>query len=185
MSRTRPANDALAQALAPYAAGVPALGEGVRSALALPEGWGICEEATVAEYPVAGFVLRPGEEVFAVYLCTPGRFLLFELAAGGDSLSVALPLARIRRVVESRLGEVVSLTVEIEADRLSLSSSAERLEGPATDAAGAAVEGQRYARSESRGSVLPTVYEMASPAGSPEAAALAGFARSLRNLIGL
>jgi hypothetical protein len=65
---------------------------------------------------VAGVSAFDGDLARCMVLCV-GGFVMLEMTRGGDQLIVALPVWRIKRVVESRVGGVTRVTVELDADR--------------------------------------------------------------------
>lgn len=139
------------------------------------------------EHPVLGFFLRATDDVFSMYALTPGRFLLFEMAANGNTLTVATPISRVRRVVEESIaGEgddsTLVVTVELDADRRVTSTSGEYLEGLLPE-----VEGQVGGRIAGRVSTQSvetfTVYRIQA-SEEDERDALWEFALALRNALG-
>jgi hypothetical protein len=73
-----------------------------------------------ARFPVVAFLLRPMSDVFSAWFLTPGRFIVHERNPGGDTLTVVLPLSRIARVSESDVSGVLTVTVELDADLVSV-----------------------------------------------------------------
>ena len=74
------------------------------------------EIANSEEWPISGFYLQVTDQVFSLYLTTPGRFILAELSTQGDILTVMLPIERITRVVSQLSNGTYTLTIEIDAD---------------------------------------------------------------------
>jgi hypothetical protein len=56
-------------------------------------------------------------EVMTLYLLSAGRFIRHQLARNGMLLTVALPLSRVRRVVEERGAQGATVAIELDADR--------------------------------------------------------------------
>jgi len=72
---------------------------------------------------VTGYWIDPGEQVFAVWVLSPSTLIIHERAMDGQTFTLAIPLSRIRRVVEQRNSQELIFTVEIEADRIALNIS--------------------------------------------------------------
>lgn len=66
---------------------------------------------------VAGVTAIDGEIARSMVLCGSG-FVMMEMARSGEQLVVCLPLFRIKRVTESRIGGVTRVSVELDADRV-------------------------------------------------------------------
>jgi hypothetical protein len=111
------------------------------------------------------------DAVFSTYAITDTGFVLAEMATNGDTLSVWVPLDRIRRVVETRLSGNVALTIEIDADVARLVLETEETGGARGDAEG------YFARTQGRGTVIPAMYEIF---GDVNDTNLAWFGRVLR-----
>jgi hypothetical protein len=156
----------LDSALAQYA-NVPGLAEHVRSACGADPGANIHEQRVVYAY-----VLRMTDIVFSTYVITDTGFVLAEMATNGDTLSVWVPLDRIRRVVETRIGENVTLTVEIDADVARVVLESEETGGARGDDEG------YIARSQARGNIIPAMYEIT---GDVNDTNLVWFGRVLRH----
>lgn len=170
MSRNTSVNRELAASLAPFA-NVPAIMSGVTAAVGADDPTWFDASDT---FPIVGFFLRPNPQVFSVYLVTPGRFILFELTPSGDSLTVTVPLSRVRRVVETVLTGRRQLVVEVAADRSVL-----QLEAGSTG-----LDGTGQAVTATQGVIRPSGYEINANDES-EDAAIARFARALRRSCGL
>jgi hypothetical protein len=65
---------------------------------------------------LGGIAALDGDIARCMVLCE-GGFLLLEVSRSGDQLSVAVPVWRIRRVAESRVGGLSRVQVELDADR--------------------------------------------------------------------
>lgn len=117
MDRVAQCNEELEDELSRRAK-IPGLVAGVRAAVGVEADEELSELSE--EYPVLGFHLSYNAElgITSVYLCTPGRFVFFECAEDGSQFTVAMPLARVRRVEERVLTEQVVLRIEVEADNL-------------------------------------------------------------------
>jgi hypothetical protein len=104
------ANDDLVKLLAGYGS-FPAIAEG----LAIVAG---CEPHRLSDpsHPVLGYLIDAGE-IFTAWMATPTGFNVFELARGGDSLTVTVPWTRVARVVVATENASTTLSVEIAADR--------------------------------------------------------------------
>ena len=68
--------------------------------------------------PVTGYWIDPGQQVFAVWVLTPGSFVMHERSLDSQTFTLAVPIARVRRVVEQFDGQRISVTIEIDADRV-------------------------------------------------------------------
>ena len=66
---------------------------------------------------VAGITAIDGEIARSMVLCG-GGFVMMEISRSGDHLVVCLPLFRIKRVTEMRVGGVTRISVELDADRV-------------------------------------------------------------------
>jgi hypothetical protein len=136
------------------------------------------------DYPVQGYFLRVGE-VFGLYVVTPGRFCIYERNKAHETLSIAVPIERVRRVVSARANDVLRVSLEIEAD-----SAPVRLEGRVLSEPrlvnGVEIPGSRYAESSFVGSIGAVTYDWSGvdEAGSDREDDLKDFARALRNTIG-
>jgi hypothetical protein len=69
-------------------------------------------------YPVYGYWLEPGQQVFMVWLLVADAFVLHERSLDGQALTLSVPRRRIRRVVEQNASRPLRVTVEIDADRV-------------------------------------------------------------------
>jgi hypothetical protein len=65
---------------------------------------------------LGGIAALDGDVARCMVLCE-GGFLLLEVSRSGDQLSIAVPMWRIRRVTETRVGGVSRVQVELDADR--------------------------------------------------------------------
>lgn len=161
MARLSPVNDAFVKHLTRFGneETAPLLWHGIGSALGVTAGSAL----RAAEYPVLGFYVTSSAEAFLAYVLTPGRFIRYEVV-GDRSLTIALPLARISRVVEATGPSDLLLTVELDADALAGVTEA--------------VQGGARSRTER------TVYELT--AGDPESSAMLGtFSVALRSALGM
>lgn len=180
MPRSQNVNDALTVALQPYA-NAEAVLLGITSSLGVPPG----EALNAVEYPVRGFFLRANNEILSFYAVTPGRFVVYEMAANGDSLTLTFPISRVRRVVEESRGGEVTVTVEVDADRRTHQVEGEYLEA---DISGGP-EGQRGGRFQGTHIETFAVYRISAklPQDTEDAAEadqLWDFAIALRNAVG-
>jgi hypothetical protein len=105
---------------------------------------GAVDEALGTAEIVASCVALEGD-VARVFVLGTGAFVLVEVTRTGDRLVVTVPVWRIRRVLEARVGGVTTVTVELDADR-----SVQR-----TDANGTTI-------------VLPAGYDMSAATGLDE-----------------
>lgn len=83
------------------------IGPGVASAL---------ESALGTAVVLAGIAAVDGPVARCMVLCE-GGFVLLELTQTGEQLCITVPTWRIRRVVETRVGGVTKVQVELDADR--------------------------------------------------------------------
>jgi hypothetical protein len=67
-----------------------------------------------------GFFLRVSEAFAQVYVVTRGTFLLAEVTKTGERHIVAVPVGRVRQALESEIGGVHKLVVEIDAGTTTL-----------------------------------------------------------------
>ncbi len=65
---------------------------------------------------LGGIAALDGDVARCMVLCE-GGFLLLEVSRGGEQLCIAVPMWRIRRVAETRVGGVSRVQVELDADR--------------------------------------------------------------------
>lgn len=170
MARHQVVNAVLANAVAELVRG-GAISEahvaGMWAALGVPVG----TAADPREHPVLGFHVTCTDGVFCAYLVTPGRFVRYEVA-GARSLTVALPMHKVSRVVEEADAERVAVTVELDADAVTIAT--EYLEEVTGD-------GQRQA-GRSLGKARRTTYQLV--AASAQSRMLATFSQVLRSTIG-
>jgi hypothetical protein len=59
-------------------------------------------------------------EVMTLYALSSGRFIRHQVARTGVVMTVALPMSRVRRIVEERSPQTVMVAIEIDADRSTL-----------------------------------------------------------------
>jgi hypothetical protein len=115
------------------------------------------EALTEDRAPVLGYYFEQDGVILRMSVVTPGRFIRFEVdTTTKNSLIVAVPVSRIRRVVEEVRDGRVLITVELDADRQVLTLSGESVTGPA--AGDALPEGARAGRWEASGTVGFTRY---------------------------
>ena len=76
------------------------------------------ELADPGRVPVLGYWLDPGPQVFTSWILRPGSFVLHERSLDGQTLTLAVPSSRVRRVVEQTDTVTSSVTIEIDADRV-------------------------------------------------------------------
>ena len=177
--RAQTFNDELVEELEPYRQNVELIA-GITSALGAREGDTLDKE----NFPIAGYFIRANSELFSAYILTPGRFILYELAASGQMLSMTTGVERVRRVVEQYQEGRYTLLIELDADRRITRSDGEGFLEPGLDAEGAEVPGKIYVRIASNSSTLFTGYELLA-ADEDEEDKLRDFAVSLRNALGL
>jgi hypothetical protein len=131
---------------------------------------------TAAELPtVDGFFISYGTEILAVYALSSGRLIRYELSRDGRYLSVCIPLSRVARIAETNENERLSVLVELDADRRSLTVT-----GSLTTAAGTGVEGAGQ-RLNAEAVMLSSAFMLEVPAS--DAARLAAFAQQLRRAL--
>lgn len=129
---------------------------------------------------VLGYLIRPTSALITTWLVTTSGFVVHELAKNGDSLCIAVPLWRIRRVVEQRTGNALTVTVEIDADRVAFDATGafEPSTPSFAGADGAPTPGQ-VGRFEAGGVLRPAFYEAVGDTPALERA-VARFARVMR-----
>jgi len=150
---------------------------GIKSAL----GARADETLSAEAYPVLAYLLIPADELFRSFFLTPKRFIVFEMAATGESLCVVLPLSRVARTSEVRTSEISVLTIELDADIVRSSVVSDSIEVTTQPAEGEqALPGSRSGRIVSSIEQRPASYEIAEAVGTEAAAALGEFARRLR-----
>lgn len=182
MENRRTYNGELARDLGRYHK-IPLIISGITGALCVPPG----ETATAEKYPVLGYYLVPGDPVFAAYILTPGRFIIHEVVPSGESLTITVPLRRVRRVVEASKPGSLSITIEIDADKVVTRMESESLERPADDDESST---NRYARSQAILTSSNTVYDIkvewdaeAEPDGTDASDVLREFSYALRGAL--
>jgi len=154
-------NSALLSNLSTFAQ-VPAILEGIAASVG-------CRYDQLGEgrvHPVLGYILRP-EEVFSAFVATPDILSVFELDRSGASLIVSFPWSRVTRVVQSTSADQVTLSLELDADRLDLVVESRNVEGGST----------------TNGVLRRSGYVVTAPVGSDDAAALLRFASLARRLL--
>lgn len=173
-ARLSPVNDAFEAALAKVAeAGAsPQLLAGVRAAIGVPYETPTVDAAT---FPIVGFAVLPDATTFLVYVLTPGRFIRYEVSADSRSLTVALPLSRVSRVVELTAPSSITVLVELDADAV-VSRGEYRESGDDNDPGAAA--GVSLSRAER------TTYELTATTRE-RATELATFSLALRSSLGM
>jgi len=111
MDRLIPLNSALVTTLLPFTKNqkiADMLGQAIGS------GWdGIGD---VDSWPILAFYVQAQNEVFSVYLATPGRFILAELTLAGRTRIVTLPIERLSRLVTDQNENTLLVIIEIDAD---------------------------------------------------------------------
>lgn len=144
---------------------------GVYAAVGVPHG----QTPDPAEHPILGYYLDASDQRFLLYLITPGRFIRYEVDNQSRSLTIAVPVHRVSRVVERTGPSSVIVTVELDADTETTISEYRE----STDETDSSVLVGRAA-----GKVVRTLYEMT--AETPEQGyQLMAFALALRNTIGI
>lgn len=136
------------------------------------------------DVPVLAYLFRQENDYLVTWLVTTSAFVVHEFGKTGDTLTVAVPLWRVRRLVEAKVGGKLTVTVEIDADRSAL--SADGLFQPPAAAWQAAQDGAPVGDSLGRfsvsGALWPASY--AAEAQNPnEEKALRSFARVMRAVI--
>lgn len=152
----------------------PGLVAALRSALAVAPG----DAITAEEYPLCGFHLTSTDKRLLAYFVTPGLFVRYELA-DRQSLTITVPIERIRRVVEHAGPTWLRVTVELDADTAVAVTEAKI--GPDPDS----LDDDRIARAVTR--TTATTYELvveAADGGDVELTRLATFSRGLRAALG-
>lgn len=111
--RHEPVNEAFVEALrGTYEGGAPdSLLAGAFSAL----GASGPHPPDAREFPVLGYYVSADTQAFLLYVLSPGRFIRYEVM-GDRTLTVAVPLHRISRVVEVTGRSEMLVTVELDAD---------------------------------------------------------------------
>lgn len=184
MPRLVPVNTEFAATLRRYEA-APDLVAGLRSALAVAPGDSLAAE----DYPLYGYHLRSSATQLLGYFITPGRFIRYEVA-GGESLTITVPIERIRRVVERAGARTLTVTIEIDADTATATTEAQLATRPDPDSR----DDDRLGRLVAVTRTTATVYEITAEApenptagvdGGTDLADLARFSTALRASLGL
>lgn len=112
MPRHQPVNAAFEEALRGLYGGQTPDGllMGAFGALGVPAG----EELDAAQFPVLGFFVTATDK-FLLYVLTPGRFVRYEVA-DSRSLTIAIPVHKVSRVLEETGPGKVTVQVELDAD---------------------------------------------------------------------
>lgn len=100
------------------------------------------------EFPVLGYWISASAQHFLCYLVTPGRFLRVE-SLNQETLTIAVPLTRVSRLVEARTRTSMSLEIEMDADAVTTMTESQDVLGP---------DGARGARGVTR--ATRTVYTL-------------------------
>lgn len=174
MTRHQPVNDAfmaeLQRANADGGAS-DALVRGIFAALGVPYG----SVPDAAEYPVLGYHLTIAPEQVLLYAVTPGRFIRYEVAADSRSLTIAVPIHKVTRVIETASPTGLSVTVELDADALTTIFEYRESTDPGDPS---------VLLGRTVGKAVRTVYDLS--ASTPEdVARLVPFSLALRNTIGV
>ena len=111
MDRLVPVNSALLTTLLPFTKNLQ-IAEMVGQAVG--SGWDNIGDSD--SWPILAFYVQAQNEVFSVYLVTPGRFILAELTLTGRVRIVTLPIERLARLVTDQSNNSLSVIVEIDAD---------------------------------------------------------------------
>jgi hypothetical protein len=151
-------NNELVTSLSSFAH-VPAIPEGVAAAV----GSRFDQLNDGRLHPVVGYVLQP-EDVFSAYVATPYLLSVFELDRSGSSLIVTFPWSRVSRVVQSIASGLLTVSFELDADRLDIVGEVRNVEGTTR------VEGV----------MRRAGYALSVPAAGEDAAALIRFASLVR-----
>lgn len=133
-------------------------------------------EQQAAKFPVTGFYLHAGGEMFVAYVVTPERFIRYE-AASGEDLTIVVPLSRICRV-ETRTTKDAMLHVRVELDADNPTVLNEYRQGYGEDDHEDTIYGQM------RGQIMRPAYELQEPMVSEPGTQLREFGRALRSTIG-
>jgi hypothetical protein len=134
--------------------------------------------------PIRGFHLQATEQLSALYVLTPGRLIIFEMAnTTRETLSIVVPADRIRRVVELIQGDQLTVTLELDADQQTLHTDGEYLDAP--QAAANLPEGARAGRNTAQGRLRFASYTLhANRRDEDVYDELWDFAITARNVIG-
>lgn len=111
MDRLIPLNTALLTTLLPFTKNqkiADMLGQAIGS------GWDNLGDAD--SWPILAFYVQAQDDVFSVYLATPGRFILAELTLAGRTRIVTLPIERLARLVTDQNDTSLSVLIELDAD---------------------------------------------------------------------
>ena len=114
-------------------------------------------------HPIVGYILRP-EDVFSAYLATPNMLSVFELDRSGNSLIVSFPWSRVSRVVQNTSNGQVTISIELDADRLDINTESRKTE-------------TGY---ETTGAVRRAGYALSAQVGTDDASSLMRFAALAR-----
>lgn len=75
----------------------------------------------VGSWPeVHGHYAELVDEVLTIYVLTEGRLVRHQLTRGGQTLTVAVAMSRVRRVLEERIANRVTVVIELDADRVTI-----------------------------------------------------------------
>jgi hypothetical protein len=84
------------------------------------------------------FLLDASDELFTLWLLEKNRVVLFQSTRAAQTLTVSIPLSRVRRVVSEIDSSSYKITIEIDADRVIASTSWSSVDG-LTDAVSSVV----------------------------------------------
>jgi hypothetical protein len=115
------------QALNKFGGAVEGLVDDVAAALGLAD-------ASNFSGAVAAWYIDPAE-VLSIYAMSGGALTIYQRTREGQTLAVTVPVERVSRLVLGAGGEQSSLTIELDADQLTVEQQAEYVETPAHNGA--------------------------------------------------
>jgi hypothetical protein len=115
----RLSNQDLINALVPYAQNTPLL-DLIANSLGY---FSFSEFAKESSGSLQSFLLDASEDLFTLWLLEKNRVVLFQSTRTAQTLTVSIPLSRVRRVVSEVDSTSYKITIEIDADRLIVNSS--------------------------------------------------------------
>jgi hypothetical protein len=77
----------------------------------------------VEDSQILAYLLRPDDDMFRALVVTPQRFVVFEMLPSSAYMIATLPLDRVSRVYEFGTPETLTVTIEMDADITTISSS--------------------------------------------------------------
>lgn len=111
MDRITPVNSSFLQALAPFSSNssIKLLVENTIST-------SIDSLSSIENWPILAFYIKATEDLFSLYVVTPGKFLLGEMNLEGRMLNIALPIERVKRLTLEIDLKSVLFFIELDAD---------------------------------------------------------------------